>query len=72
MVEPHPYRFNGGQSTLLTLMQQLEKNLLPNQLFVGAQRDSFFKAISQINPPCDPNYGKALAALLTSSLAVSL
>ena len=30
------------------------------------------KAISQINPPCDPNFGKALAAQFVSSLATSL
>jgi hypothetical protein len=38
-------------------------------------RDSngkIIKAISQISPPCDPNFGEALAALLAASLAVSL
>jgi hypothetical protein len=38
-------------------------------------RDSngkIIKAVSQINPPCDPNYGEALAALLASSLASKL
>ncbi|XP_059451030.1 uncharacterized protein LOC132181816 [Corylus avellana] len=30
------------------------------------------KAISQINPPCSPNFGDAQAALLAASLAVSL
>ncbi|XP_059450878.1 uncharacterized protein LOC132181647 [Corylus avellana] len=30
------------------------------------------KAISQINPPCDPIYGEALAAQLAASLAASL
>ena len=38
-------------------------------------RDSkghIIKAISQINPPCDANYVKALAAQLATSPAVSL
>jgi hypothetical protein len=30
------------------------------------------KAISQTNPPCDPNFGEALAARLAASLAASL
>jgi ribonuclease HI len=30
------------------------------------------KASSQITPPCDPNYGEALATLLALSLAASL
>jgi hypothetical protein len=30
------------------------------------------KALSQISPPCDANYGEALTAQLTASLAVSL
>jgi hypothetical protein len=29
------------------------------------------KALSQINPPCDPNFGEALAASLASSLNLS-
>jgi hypothetical protein len=38
-------------------------------------RDSkghIIKALSRINPPCDANYGEALAAQLAASLAVSL
>jgi hypothetical protein len=38
-------------------------------------RDStrkIIKAISQTNPPCDPNFGKALATWLAASLADSL
>lgn len=30
------------------------------------------KAISQISPPCDPNFGEVLAALLAVSLAAFL
>jgi hypothetical protein len=30
------------------------------------------KALSQINPPCDPNFGEALAAQLATSVAASL
>jgi hypothetical protein len=30
------------------------------------------KAISQINPPCDPNFGEALAVQFTTSLEASL
>jgi hypothetical protein len=75
VVEPHPYRFNGGQSTLLTnltLMQQSEKNLFAQSAVCRGSKGLIIKAISQINPLCDPNYGEALAALLASSLAVSL
>jgi hypothetical protein len=42
---------------------------------VAICRDStgkIVKAISQINPPCDPNFGEALAARLAASLAASL
>jgi hypothetical protein len=38
-------------------------------------RDSqghILKALSQISPPCEANFGEALAAQLTASLAVSL
>jgi hypothetical protein len=38
-------------------------------------RDStgkIIKALSQTNPPCDPNFGEALAAQLVASLAASL
>ncbi|GLT66711.1 hypothetical protein SLA2020_390640 [Shorea laevis] len=30
------------------------------------------KAISQVSPPCDPNFGEALAAKLAVTLAISL
>jgi hypothetical protein len=30
------------------------------------------KALSQTNPPCDPNFGEAIAARLAASLAASL
>jgi ribonuclease HI len=35
-------------------------------------KGNIIKAISQINPPCDPNYGEALAAQLAASLAASM
>jgi hypothetical protein len=34
--------------------------------------DSIVKAISQISPPCDLNYGEALAARLAASLVLFL
>jgi hypothetical protein len=33
---------------------------------------SILKAISQVSPPCTPNYGEAQGALLAASLAASL
>jgi hypothetical protein len=35
-------------------------------------KGNIIKAISQINPPCDPNYGEALVAQLATSLATSM
>jgi hypothetical protein len=35
-------------------------------------KGSIIKAVSQISPPCSPNYGEAQGALLAASLASSL
>jgi hypothetical protein len=35
-------------------------------------KGNIIKAISQISPPCDPNYGEALATQLATSLAASM
>jgi hypothetical protein len=40
-------------------------------LLAGTQQGNC-KAISQTNPPCDPNFGEALVAQLAASLAASL
>jgi hypothetical protein len=50
----------------------IRENLFAQSAICWDSNGLIIKAISQINPLCDPNYGEALVALLASSLAVSL